>query len=112
MVFAGGAIIALVGASMAVFMHMNSVQANSFELPPENEVADWIAEVDTATPEELFEIWNVSRHLGLGEYGSSPFVQARQVAQRFAMYRNLGLIIMACGLAFAGTSVFLRRKAS
>lgn len=110
MIFVSGVAIALVGASVAFFMHMNSLQAVNFVPPPESEVAAWVAEVDTASPEELFEMWNYSRHMGLGERSMSPFVHARIVSQRFATNRNVALVVMASGLAFAGTSLFLRRN--
>ncbi|MDP6466164.1 MAG: hypothetical protein QF918_00385 [Pirellulaceae bacterium] len=110
--FASGVVIALVGAGVALFMHLNSLELTNLEPPPEDEVAAWIAEVDSAAPEELIEMWNVARHVGLGDYHASPFVQARMVSQRLAMYRNIGLIVVASGLAFAGSSVFLRRRSA
>ncbi len=112
LIFVGGMFLAFIGAGVALFMHINSVQAVSFELPPEDEVAAWVAEIDSAPPEELFNMWNSSRHMGLGDHRASPFVQARMISARFATYRNTGLIIMASGLVFAGTSFFVRRKPS
>jgi len=110
MTFVSGVVIAFVGAGVALAMHLNSLVVP--ELPSEEMVAAWVGEVDNATPEELFQIWNSARHDGLGEHGDSPFIQARMVSKRLAMYRNMGLIVVASGLAFAGSSIFLRRKSA
>ncbi len=110
LIFVTGMFLAFLGAGAAFYMHMNAIQISNFEMPPEDEVEAWVAEVDDAPPEELFNMWNASRHMGLGEHQASPFVRARQVAERFAAYRNIGLIVLASGLVFAATSFLVRGK--
>lgn len=110
LVFVCGLVLALVGAGMAFFMHLNVQTMVNLDSPPEADVAAWIEEIDSMPPELLFDEWNAQLHVGLGEYQMSPFVQARMMARQFEMYRNTALVVMACGLIFAATSIFLRRK--
>jgi len=110
MIFVGGMLLALVGGGAAAYTHTTSVQMVNFNLPPEADVAAWVEQVDEAPPQELFDIWNAARDLGLGDHRASPFVQYRLVSERYVMYRNMSLIVMASGLVFAGTSIFVRRK--
>ena len=110
LLFVSGLIIAITGGGVAFSMHRYSRLAVDFDLPREEDVAAWVAEVDTLPPEELIDMWNDVVQLGLGEYEMSPFVHARMLSQRFARYRNMALIVMGSGIAIAVTSMFLRRK--
>ncbi len=110
MTFASGVIIALVGAGMALYMHLYATELSTFEAPPKEQIEAWVAEIEKAQPEELIDAWNTFRHDGLGEYQMSPLIQARIDMKWAEMTRNIGMIVVACGLAFAGSSIFLRSR--
>ena len=110
LIFVSGLCIVLLGGASAGFNHMHAAQLGNLEPPPAGDVAAWVAEIDDAPTEELFNIWNASRQSGLGDHNLSPFVQARAVAQRYQTYRNTSLIVMAGGLFCAATSILVRRK--
>jgi hypothetical protein len=112
--FASGLVIALIGGGAAVLMHLNVVEFAKFKPPPEEVVTAWIEapDIDNAPAEEILDMWNTAKSVGLGEYEMSDFVLSRIVIKQRTMYRNMGLIVVACGLAFAASSIFLRRKAA
>jgi hypothetical protein len=112
--FAIGVIIALVGGGVAVYSSFYASQMKEYKSPPKEVVDAWIAEVDidNAPPEELLTMWNTAKRMGLGEHRKSTLILAHEAIERSERYRNIGLIVVACGLAFAGSSFFLRRKVS
>ncbi len=110
--FASGVVIALVGASVAYYMFVNTKELKQFQPPPREAVDAWVeeADIDNAPPDELMEMWDSAVNIGLGEYRVSHLVQARETLQWVEMYMNIGLIVVVCGLAFAGSSFFLRNR--
>ena len=95
-------------------MYLYANDWKQFEPPPKEVVDAWVEEanIDNTPPEELLVMWNEAVKIGLGEYKVSPLVQAREAIQWSEMCQNVAWIVVACGLAFAGSSFFLRRKAN
>ena len=58
--FASGVVIALVGAGVALFMHLNSLELTNLEPPPEDEVAAWIHGISTITHGLLCQSENIT----------------------------------------------------
>lgn len=112
--FASGLVIALIGGAAALLMHLNIMEYAKFKPAPKEAITAWIEapDIDNAPAEEMLDMWNMAKSVGLGDYQMSEYIMARNAIKQATMYRNIGLIVVACGLVFAGTSIFLRRKAA
>ena len=107
--FAVGLLVAVVSALVAGAMQFRAMQFSSFK-PAEENLTEWIQELDKAGPEQLFTEWNESLEFGLGDHHHSPFVMAQHNADFYTGARNAALLVMLGGILSAASSGLLRGR--
>lgn len=107
--FAVGLLVAVLAAMVAGGMQLRYQQFASLK-PAKQELTQWVNELETASPEQLFDEWNESREFGLGDHHHSPFVMAQDNANFYVGARNVALLVMTGGVLAAASSGLLRGR--
>jgi hypothetical protein len=109
--FAGGLMIAVVAAALALLQLRNYSIASHFTQDQSSDLLAYEAvHIDDHPPAELFDLWNMIQAQGLGIRVTPPWVEAQRTADRYRRNATISGIVallgafVACGALFIGRS--------
>lgn len=108
-VFAIGTLVTICGLAVGGFGYFNWWH-NQLPPLPQIYIDSYVLEVDEASADQVWDMWNQTLEMRLAPYESAPEVVARRTAEFFLPVVYVGLAIAAVGIAVAMSALLFKRR--
>ena len=111
--FVGGALLAMIGLIAVGFAYFSLLLLQrNLPVRDENQVREWLGEIEASEPAQLMTIWHDAVDRGLSDVEGSPWQEYRTESRKYAIVTRIGGVAVVLGVLLAVGSVFLNRAFS